>query len=349
MNTLSRTWKWLLDEQNRGALGMIGAALAVAVAACWKVFVYLSPRGQTEMTVRADPAPSADQIRAIIESLHASIKDKDALIEKLSSRLNIAKGAIRTFYSTLGQEEISEDRWPEKFADIALHHLNLLSRLDALPKDDAEVQEKLREAREAVKAGGHARAEALLSECEELDLQAAREAFTKAEFRRRRAAESRAARGELALTLIDYRAAAEHFRHAAELANGLDADLRTGFLHMMAEALYRQGEERGDNAALRESISAWHEVLRNRPRQRVPLDWAMTQNNLGTALQALGERESGTARLEEAVAAYREALGVLEGAEADHYLSAVRGNLARAERLLDARRRGGGPEDQPSR
>ena len=33
-----------------------------------------------------------------------------------------------------------------------------------------------------------------------------------------------------------------------------------------------------------------------------------TQNNLGTALQVLGERESGTARLEEAVAAYRAAL-----------------------------------------
>ena len=32
------------------------------------------------------------------------------------------------------------------------------------------------------------------------------------------------------------------------------------------------------------------------------------QNNLGNALETLGERESGTARLEEAVAAYREAL-----------------------------------------
>jgi hypothetical protein len=40
----------------------------------------------------------------------------------------------------------------------------------------------------------------------------------------------------------------------------------------------------------------------------VPLDWAMTQNNLGNALGTLGERESGTARLEEAVAAYRDAL-----------------------------------------
>jgi tetratricopeptide (TPR) repeat protein len=34
----------------------------------------------------------------------------------------------------------------------------------------------------------------------------------------------------------------------------------------------------------------------------------MTQNNLGAALQTLGARESGTARLEEAVAAYRAAL-----------------------------------------
>ncbi len=34
----------------------------------------------------------------------------------------------------------------------------------------------------------------------------------------------------------------------------------------------------------------------------------MTQNNLGAALRTLGEREAGTGRLEEAVAAYRAAL-----------------------------------------
>jgi hypothetical protein len=34
----------------------------------------------------------------------------------------------------------------------------------------------------------------------------------------------------------------------------------------------------------------------------------MTQSNLGGALRTLGERESGTAKLEEAVVAYREAL-----------------------------------------
>ena len=34
----------------------------------------------------------------------------------------------------------------------------------------------------------------------------------------------------------------------------------------------------------------------------------MTQNNLGTVLQSLGERESDTARLEEATEAFRNAL-----------------------------------------
>jgi hypothetical protein len=38
------------------------------------------------------------------------------------------------------------------------------------------------------------------------------------------------------------------------------------------------------------------------------LDWAGTQNNLGIALSSLGDRENGTAKLEEAVVAYREAL-----------------------------------------
>jgi tetratricopeptide (TPR) repeat protein len=53
---------------------------------------------------------------------------------------------------------------------------------------------------------------------------------------------------------------------------------------------------------------AYRAALQEMTRERVPLQWAMTQMNLGSALMALGERESGTVRLEEAVAAYRTAL-----------------------------------------
>ena len=41
---------------------------------------------------------------------------------------------------------------------------------------------------------------------------------------------------------------------------------------------------------------------------RAPLDWAAVQINRGNTLRVIGEREKGTARLEEAVEAYREAL-----------------------------------------
>jgi hypothetical protein len=48
----------------------------------------------------------------------------------------------------------------------------------------------------------------------------------------------------------------------------------------------------------------------------MPLRWplAATQNNLGMALWTLGERESGTARLEEAVSAWELCLSVVESA-----------------------------------
>ena len=52
----------------------------------------------------------------------------------------------------------------------------------------------------------------------------------------------------------------------------------------------------------------YREALEERTRERAPLDWATTQSNLGDALRTLGERESGTARLEEAVGVDRAAL-----------------------------------------
>jgi DNA-binding CsgD family transcriptional regulator len=66
--------------------------------------------------------------------------------------------------------------------------------------------------------------------------------------------------------------------------------------------------EGGDAARLEEAVNIYRTALREQTRDRVPLEWAMTQNFLGIALRALGERESGTAHLEQAVEAYRAAL-----------------------------------------
>ena len=51
------------------------------------------------------------------------------------------------------------------------------------------------------------------------------------------------------------------------------------------------GHEFGNNAAVVEAIELYrNEALPRTPRERVPLDWAVTQNNLGNALGALGLR-----------------------------------------------------------
>ena len=73
-------------------------------------------------------------------------------------------------------------------------------------------------------------------------------------------------------------------------------------------ALWTLGERESGTGRLEEAVAAYRAALMERTRDRVPLDWATTQNNLGNALSTLGERESETARLEEAVQAYRSAL-----------------------------------------
>ena len=138
------------------------------------------------------------------------------------------------------------------------------------------------------------------------------EALQRAAFDRLAAnmAETIAGRGDIALARLRYSEAARHFANAAAVlhAESTYQDQRIGYLEKEADALYRRGDEFGDNGALLAAIERQRSLLNLLPRERVPLAWAMTQTNLGNALLRLGERESGTDRLNEAVAAYREAL-----------------------------------------
>ena len=62
---------------------------------------------------------------------------------------------------------------------------------------------------------------------------------------------------------------------------------------------------------------------------RVPLlraQWATAQNNLGNALRALGERESRTTRLEEAISSWDACLTVASTAWLPEWVQTVRSN-----------------------
>jgi hypothetical protein len=65
----------------------------------------------------------------------------------------------------------------------------------------------------------------------------------------------------------------------------------------------------------------------------------MAQMGLASALSEFGEREGGTARLEEALAAFDAALELLVAEGNDNYVSACRDNCRQLKILLDERRK----------
>ena len=91
-------------------------------------------------------------------------------------------------------------------------------------------------------------------------------------------------------------------------------------------------------------MAADGEALKELTRERVPLDWATTQHNLGVALERLGERESGTETLQKAVAADGEALKELTRERVPLDWATTQNNLGEALERLGERERESGTE-----
>ncbi|MGH7945618.1 MAG: tetratricopeptide repeat protein [Opitutaceae bacterium] len=115
---------------------------------------------------------------------------------------------------------------------------------------------------------------------------------------------------------------------------------RAALVFALANAQVTLGEQAGDDAVLRTAIGTYQELLNARSRQTGPLDWAMTQNNLGNALVSLGKRENGIAKLLDAVAAYGGALEEYDASNAPLEWAMVQNNLGHAFEIM-APREGG--------
>ncbi len=92
-----------------------------------------------------------------------------------------------------------------------------------------------------------------------------------------------------------------------------------------------------DPEILLEAVQAFRMALGKYALTNNPLDWAMTQNNLGFALLSLGEREPGTAKLDAAAKAFCEAQWVYAHEKAASHLEIVAENLGRTKALIAAR------------
>jgi hypothetical protein len=65
--------------------------------------------------------------------------------------------------------------------------------------------------------------------------------------------------------------------------------------HDLGLVLWRLGERESGTAKLEEAVTAYREALKERTRERVPLQWAMSFGNEGITLMHLAERREDAA------------------------------------------------------
>src|SRR5262249_19035009 len=246
-----------------------------------------------------------------LEELTAQQRDNIVLLKE---KLDLNERQVRAALGILGENDIAPERLTAKLVEIAERFKDLRATPSAQPGDDPKIVRLKTDTQKAIEAGQLAEADALLADIETEQ----RRGLDRLALN---AAETSARRGDLALARLRYAEAAKHFANAAALVppkraedkriaalQSANEDKRIIYLQKEAGALYQQGDELGDNDALLSAIERYNRLIYLTPRERVPLDWAATQNDLGNVLLALGQRESGATRLEAAISAYREAL-----------------------------------------
>jgi len=255
----------------------------------------------TGSTINIGVAP--EQLATLVRQAADFSETQKKVIAKLEGELDLNQRQIRAALGILGENDIPPERLAAKLVEIAERFKALQETASAQPGDDPKIVTLKAEAQKAIDGGELAKADALLADVETEQRRALDRLAVSA-------AETSARRAEISLARLRYIEAGKHFANAAGVfpLNSNYEDKRISYLQKEANALFHQGAEFGDNGALLSAIERYKRLVDLAPRQRVPLDWARIQDGLGIALTIFGRRESGTAKLEEAVATFREAL-----------------------------------------
>jgi tetratricopeptide (TPR) repeat protein len=308
-------------------LGVVGPSLALAFE---DTTITAAPGGMAaggdiknntfinQTIVQQDPAVLAATVKVLTDQ-NAATSEARVRAEReaagLAEKLKFTTEAVIGFFQTLGEQNVPPEKIQAKLIEITFRFGAAKELLATINPDDPATKTLVDQAKAELDKGHPDAASALLQRAEEAELAAANQAralaqraTAVADAQQLRAAKAREGRGDVALTQLHYREAAEYFGAAASFVPVGFVEERESLLFRQAEALYRQGDEFGDNQALIDSISIWKRVLQRYPPESTSLNWAAAQNNLGIALFTLGERDGGTAHLDEAAAAFRAAL-----------------------------------------
>jgi hypothetical protein len=99
----------------------------------------------------------------------------------------------------------------------------------------------------------------------------------------------------------------------------------------LGNALLTLGERKPGTARLEEAVAAYRSALEEWTRERVPLDWAMSQMNLGIAHGLLGERARDRETLALARAEIQAAWGLYRESGYDQYDGYFQGLLGQVD------------------
>jgi tetratricopeptide (TPR) repeat protein len=265
-------------------------------------------------TVTCNFGMPPEQLKAAIEAaLNGHLIDR---IVQISKTLGVTEDAAKTLLKIVGEDsDVPEDWLAEALGKAAIDYQRLQAQLAALKPDNPTAKVLVEQAKPEIDAGHFDHAHELLRQATQAQIAAAQEARKLKEQAQAAedaqmlgAASSTAAEGSIAMTERRYQEAAQLFAQAADYVPAAHASEHGGYLTREADAFYEQGDQRGDNDALRSSIEVYGRVLTHHPRSQVPFAWANIQARLGTVLETLGARENGTTMLEEAVVADRAAL-----------------------------------------
>jgi len=316
-------WDFILT--NKEMLGWIGGGIAAVASAGWAVIVYFFPAKENrsngaagtsvtqsgtgiasgrDTVISAPVSIGLDEKKTgeLIAAAQKPLTDQlERLVAQVSREKSVPIAPLRAILVKLGEAGVSEEAIPQRLDAKADELLKLREEIAQLRQGPLELASFAQRAQAQIDQGDFERARTALAE-------GRAKAHKLREQSSRYEADFLAREAQIDHLQLAYRSAAAKYLEAAALMAGVDPEKRWQFLLARADELLVQGDEFGDNEALLQAIAAYRETITHVPRERVPLQWAATQNHLGRALRILGARESSTVRLEEAVAAYRAAL-----------------------------------------
>ena len=205
-------------------------------------------------------APSPELVEMLIASATRPLEKlnerQQAEIQQLRERLGTSDGVLHRVAAILGthlaEGDIPFDQLSQRLVDMVRQREEMIAQQRALPQDpDAEFARIQRDLDAALADGDDERARQFLLEKRDAKLSASkkrREMSDTLQASANRdqldAAESESALGNLALTRLEYLAAADHFQAAVDLLPPSASEVRGNYLNRYADALQIQGDGR---------------------------------------------------------------------------------------------------------